>query len=165
MRITADFDCLSMNERLTADELEAINDAIFERSKDDRTIHYGAREEFPTSRSRLAAIVSAAPEMPPREAAAWLIRAIVLIQPFPDGNHRTAVTAAELVLRRRGVAFAPTPEQARTFHREVSNARRSALGGYDDAPLSALVHWDDEVMRVCRGFVGAASVEDAEHRK
>lgn len=146
---------------LAADDLEAINDAIFERSKRDRTIHYGAREDFPTSRKRLDAIINAAPEVPAREFAAWLIRAIVLIQPFADANHRTAVTAvtaAELSLRREGLRFAPTPSQAKTFHRDVSNARRSLLGGYDDAPLRVLEKRDDEVMRVCREFVNAASI-------
>lgn len=105
------------------------------------------------------------PDAPPREYAAWLIRAIVLVQPFPDANHRTAVTAAELALRRESVRFAPALEQARAFHRDVSNARRSVLGGYGDAPLTVLENWDDEVMWVCRAFVISASVEDAKHRK
>ena len=138
---------------ITADEISAINRRIRELAREDPSILYGAQPGENASLVKLDAIVSRIPPLSHVGQAAWLLRAIILVQPFPDANHRTGVAAAEVLLRRAGLPFKPTTEAAGRFQRKVAAARYQLLGGYDDAPLSILNQWDDAVMTACQGFV------------
>jgi len=149
---------------ITADEIEEINDAIRELSLTDKEIGYGVEPGERVSLRRLEAIVAGVPDAPPTDQAAWLLRALVLVQPFPDANHRTGVAAAELILRRRGLRFRPSVERAATFQRVVTSARYKLLGGYDDAPLTVLSHYADPVYDACRTFIAGSSAEGTKDR-
>lgn len=92
--------------------------------------------------------------------AAWIMRTLILLQPFPDGNHRTAMLAAGWILKRSGFRFRPSPDDAAAFQETVSGARFKRLGGYDDAPLSVVGDWHDEVFDCCLKFIeGSLSQE------
>ena len=142
---------------ITVDELLEIHRDIKEQAAADRTIHYSDIEGRGPSIPRLQRIVDAFPPLGPEESAAWIVRAIVLVQPFPDGNHRAAIGAAELVLRDAKIRFTVGLTDGAAFQREVSAARRERLQGYDDAPLAVLAPWDDSVMACCVAFVRAHS--------
>jgi hypothetical protein len=91
----------------------------------------------------------------PAREAAWVLRAVILLQPFPDGNHRVGVLAAEVMIERRGLRLRPSPDAGAAFQKEVPSRRRRLLGGFQDAPLSTLADWDDEVMACCEEFIKA----------
>jgi len=139
---------------ITSDEVEAINRKLRDLARTDPAIKYGLADS-PTNVNALKAIVRRLPTGPPTLTAAWLLRAIILVQPFPDGNHRTALLAAELLLQRSGIRFDPSVEDASSFQREISSARYRLLGGYDDAPLSVLDRPEDPVLELCQKFVEA----------
>jgi hypothetical protein len=140
---------------ITANEIAEINHQIRERSQVDHSIPYGAQPGETASLVKLNAIVGRIPPMSPVDQDAWLLRAIILVQPFPDANHRTAVLAAEFFLKGTGVRFEPSVDAAKEFQRRVTAAPFKILGGYDDAPLAVLVFWHDDVMEICRSFVRA----------
>ena len=141
---------------ITAEEVDSINRRIRELARTDAAVHYGLAE-VPTKRAAVIEIVRRIPNREPVHQAAWLMRAIILVQPFPDANHRTALLSAELLLERSGVRFDPTTRDAERFQREVSGARYRLLGGYDDAPLSVLDNPEDPVFELCRGIVERCS--------
>ena len=141
---------------ISADELVAINERIAALTIDDPAMRYDNPDQIPPSAIRIKAIVSKVPIAEPIRQAAWIMRAIILLQPFADGNHRTALISSELVLDRVGIRFRPTADQAQAFQKEVSHSRYVLLGGFEDAPLSVLEDWDDEVMRCCEDFIGEA---------
>lgn len=142
---------------ITADEIAAINERIRQLAATDPRIDYGLAGEVPIRTRALEAVAEGIPNATPEEAAAWLIRALILLQPFPDANHRTALAAAELLLGRAGRKFQPTVDSSREFQRHVSGARYRLLSGFDDAPLTVLDAVDDEVMALCREFVRNAT--------
>lgn len=137
---------------ISADEIEAINRDLRDLSRTDPAIKYGLVDE-PANLRALQKIVELIPKARPTQQAAWLLRAIILVQPFPDGNHRTALVAAELLLKRSGIRFEPSVEAASKFQRDISGARFRLLGGYDDAPLSILERGGDPVLELCASFV------------
>src|SRR6267378_6693880 len=139
---------------ITSDEVEAINRKLRDLARTDPAVKYGLADS-PTKLIALKAIVQRLPKGPPARRAAWLLRAVILIQPFPDGKHRTALLAAELLLQRSGIRFDPGVEEASRFQREISSARYRLLGGYDDAPLSVLDRPEDLVLEMCQKFVEA----------
>lgn len=139
--------------KISVKEILAFNERLHEISREDPKVQYGLSNGERASVRRLEAIVERIPNGQADEQAAWLLRAIILVQPFPDGNHRTALAAARMILERDGHTFAPSVEDAEAFQRAISSARYRLLGGYDDAPLSILGSWDDAVMETCRRFV------------
>jgi len=142
---------------ITVDELLELHRLVKEQARLDPSLHYEDLEHRGPSASRLVAIVAAVPALNPSRTAAWLLRAIILVQPFPDGHHRTALMAAEVVLGRAGIRFRPGPDEAAAFQKEVTARRYRLLGGYDDAPLAILGSWEDEAMECCERFVGGGS--------
>ena len=140
---------------ITVEELLEIHRHIKQQAANDRSIHYSDLEGRGPSIGRLEAIVKAFPALPVDASAAWILRAVILTQPFPDGNHRAGIGAAELVLQDGGKVLRIDLESGAEFQRDVSAARRERLGGYDDAPLSSLTDWDDKVMACCVAFVRA----------
>lgn len=144
---------------IAVEELIAINEEIKKRSRGDSAIDYGNMDGLPPSRPRLEAVVSALPDGTPLDQASWIPRALILVQPFADANHRTGIAAVELILRRAGVRFPLTVESAKAFQRAVSGARFRVLGGYDDAALSVLGQPEDEVAAICRAFVEESSAK------
>lgn len=141
---------------ISADELFAINKRIAALSLDDPSMRYDNPDQLPPSATRIDAIVSKVPVAEPIRQAAWIMRAIILLQPFADGNHRTALIASELVLERAHIRFLPTADHAQAFQEEVSHRRYVLLGGFEDAPLRVLEKGDDEVMQCCEDFIRKA---------
>ena len=140
-------------QNLSAEELLEIHREVREQALADPASRYEDPAGQGPSVSRVQAIVGANPALGVVERAAWILRAIVLVQPFPDGNHRTGLLAAELLLGRDGIRFRPSPDAAAEFQRKVSSERFARLRGYDDAPLSVLVEWNDQVMACCLDFI------------
>ena len=139
--------------RISAAEIAEINERIYEMSRTNPKILYGREQDEGPSMRRLTAIVESIPGGEVVDQAAWLLRAIILVQPFPDANHRTAMAAATLLIEREGMGFDPPVHEAEEFQRAVSSARFQLLGGYDDAPLAVLDSADDPVLSICRVFV------------
>jgi len=67
------------------------------------------------------------------EIAAYYLKNIILLQAFPDGNHRTALYAVELFLKINGYDFDYSAEEAYEFRRELTELCHISLG-----PLCAL---------------------------
>jgi len=143
----------SRGSTISAAELAQLNAAIERASRSDSRIAFENPEHQAPSQVRLAAIVKKLPATDAVRQAAWLLRAMILVQPFPDGNHRTGVLAADLLLQKAGITFRGPPDDGIAFQREVTARRYRLLKGYDDAPLIVLDHWDDEVMECCERFV------------
>jgi len=78
---------------------------------------------------------------------------MILVQPFPDGNHRTGLLAAQLMMERASFVIAFDEDAAAAFQRKVSGLRRARLGGFEDAPLLVLDSWDDEIHAWCERFL------------
>jgi prophage maintenance system killer protein len=63
---------------------------------------------------------------------------IIILQAFPDGNHRTALYAVELFLKKNGCYFNYTPEEAYEFRKELYGRRLREYKTYEERPASIL---------------------------
>ncbi|NJD78369.1 MAG: hypothetical protein FIB08_14960 [Candidatus Methanoperedens sp.] len=79
------------------------------------------------------------------EIAAYYLKNIILLQAFPDANHRTALTAMERFLEKNGLTFDYTPVEAFDFRKELYNRRLHVYKTYEERPISVLKDDDNQV--------------------
>ena len=78
---------------------------------------------------------------------------IIILQAFPDGNHRTALYAVELFLELNGYYFDYAPEEAYEFRKELYNRRLREYKTYEERPVSVLKEDDNQVFSLCLEFI------------
>ncbi len=100
-------------------------------------------------------MIELAPRLELSEIGAYYLKNIILLQAFPDGNHRTALYAVELFLKKNGYGFNYIPEEAYEFRKELYSRRLREYKTYEERPISILNEGDNQIFLFCREFVRA----------
>lgn len=133
-----------------------INEGLKEDALRDPRIEYSGSEDYPVQIYKLNALVKSVPvHRHLLEIAAHYLKNIVLLQAFPDGNHRTALYSVELFLEMNGYGFNYTPEEAYEFRKELYNRRLREYKTYEDRATSILKEGDNQIFSLCLEFVEA----------
>ena len=140
---------------LTLENLLDINEGIKADSKRDRRIEYSGSEDYPVKMFELRKLIEYTPSRDILEIAAYYLKNIVLLQAFPDGNHRTALYAAELFLLKNGYNFNYSPEEAYQFRKELYNRRLREYKTYEEMSVRVLRETDNQVFSLCMEFIKA----------
>ena len=145
---------------LTVENILDINNELKEDALRDPKIEYSGSEDYPVQIYKIRALVKNVPiDRPIFELAAYYLKNIILLQAFPDGNHRTALYASELFLKINGYSFDYTPEEAYEFRKELYNRRLREYKTYEERPISILKEMDNQAFSLCLEFVIAHSAE------
>lgn len=141
---------------LTLENLLDINEQIKIRASNDPRIEYTGSEDYPIKIRELKRLI----ELTTKnwaivEIAAYYLKNIILLQAFPDANHRTALTATERFLEKNGYSFDYTAVEAYQFRKELYNRRLQEYGTYEERPVSVLKEADNQVFSLCLEFVRA----------
>jgi len=94
---------------LTLDMILEINQQIKGMSIREPWIQYENKDD-PILTKKLEKLVEYTPSLDILEMAAYYLKNIILLQAFPDANHRTALTAVKIFLEMNGYAFSHTDE-------------------------------------------------------
>jgi prophage maintenance system killer protein len=140
---------------LTLENLLDINEGIKTDSKRDRCIEYSGSEDYPVKMFQLRKLIEYTPSRGILEIAAYYLKNIVLLQAFPDGNHRTALYSVELFLLKNGYDFNYIPEEAYQFRKELYNRRLREYKTYEEMSVSVLRETDNQVFSLCMEFIKA----------
>jgi len=93
------------------------------------------------------------------EVAAYYLKNIILLQAFPDANHRTALTAIEIFLEDNGLNLDYTTVEAFDFRKELYNCRLMVYKTYEEMTTKVLKDDDNQegnsVYTLCLKFVKA----------
>ncbi len=138
---------------LEMEHLLDINDIIRQKSKVQREIDYSGEETYPIEIKKLQALKDNAPSGDILEIAAYYLKNIILLQPFPDGNHRTALASVEFFLRKNGYDLTYTAEEALEFQKDAFNVRLKTYGNYDQHNISILTKLEDSFFEFCENFI------------
>ncbi|MFZ3167508.1 MAG: type II toxin-antitoxin system death-on-curing family toxin [Candidatus Methanoperedens sp.] len=145
---------------LTVENILDINKELKEDSLRDPKIEYSGIEDYPVQIYKIKALVKNVPiHRPIFELAAYYLKNIILLQAFPDGNHRTALYASELFLNLNGYSFDYTPEKAYEFRKELYNRRLREYKTYEERPICILKEKDNQTFSLCLEFVMMHSAE------
>lgn len=141
---------------LTLENLLDINEQIKIRASKDPRIEYTGSKDYPTKTRELKKLIELTPKnRAVVEIAAYYLKNIILLQAFPDANHRTALTAVERFLEKNGYSFDYTAVEAYQFRKELYNRRLQEYGTYEERPASVLKEADNQVFSLCLEFVRA----------
>lgn len=139
---------------LTLENILDINEQIKIRSFNDARIEYTGIEDYPIKISVLKKLIELIPKNRTiEEIAAYFLKNIILLQAFPDANHRTALTAAERFLEINGYHFDYSPIEAYEFRKELYSKRLHDYRTYEEQPISVLKEADNQVFSLCLDFI------------
>lgn len=131
-----------------------INEQIKIRSLKDPRIEYTGSNEYPTKVLHIKKLIEYAPtKRTVIEIAAYYLKNIIILQAFPDANHRTALSATEMFLEKNGCIFDYEAVEAFQFRKELYDRRLHAYGTYEERPISVLKESDNEVFSLCLEFI------------
>jgi len=139
---------------LILDNILDINEQIKIRASEDSRIEYTGSKEYPIKVLQLEKLIKYTPKnRTVTEIAAYYLKNIILLQAFPDANHRTALTATERFLEKNGYNFDYTAIEANQFQKKVYDSRLHQYGTYEERPISVLKEADNEVYLLCIEFI------------
>ena len=87
------------------------------------------------------------------EIAAYYLKNLILLQPFADGNHRTALLSTDLFLRKNGSFLVFEVEDAVSFQKEFYRLRYKIYHTYEELGMSVLNEQSNEALDCCLSFI------------
>lgn len=135
-------------DRLRTEEILKINQELAKRD-----VPYTGAEEYPVRKEKVEHLVRAVPTRSPIDIAAYYLKNLTLLQPFPNGNHRTALVAAEIFLERKGYCFDYTEEEANQLRNQMLSLQFKLYGTYEELPEAVTEEPGNERFRLCRDFI------------
>jgi prophage maintenance system killer protein len=129
------------------------NDIILQKSKKQKEIDYSGEGIYPIEYNKLEALIEHTPSGDILDIATYYLKNIILLQPFPDGNHRTALAAVEFFLNINDYELSYSAEEALDFQKEPYRVRFKTYGNYDQHDTSILKTNEDGFSKLCRGFI------------
>jgi prophage maintenance system killer protein len=135
-----------------------INEQIKVRALKDPRIEYSGSEDYPIKMHEIKKLVEYAPKNRDiLEVAAYYLKNIILLQAFPDANHRTALTAIEMFLEINGRNLDYTPVEAFDFRKELYESRLMVYKTYEEMSTRVLKEDDNQtensVFTLCLKFI------------
>ena len=141
---------------LTLENLLDINEGLKEDALKDTRIEYSGDRIYPVQTYKLSALINSVPVYRSVfEIATYYLKNIILLQAFPDGNHRTALYAVEMFLKINGYSFNYVQEEAYNFQKKLYPRRMMEYRTYEEMPISVLKENDNSVFSLCLEFVRA----------
>ena len=148
---------MSSNENdiilLESEHLLDINDMIQKKSKEKKEIGYSGEDIYPIQINKIRALIKQAPTADILTIATYYLKNIILLQPFPDGNHRTALASVEFFLSKNGHKISYSAEKALEFQKQAYSVRLKTYGHYDQHNTSVLTKQEDDFNSLCRTFI------------
>jgi prophage maintenance system killer protein len=146
-------------DRLKTEEILKINRELARRG-----VPYTGAEEYPVRKDKIEALVKNVPNRPPIDVASYYLKNISLLQAFPDGNHRTALVAARIFLKRKGYVFDCTEDEADWLRYQMLSLQMKLYGTYEELTETVTKEPDNELFQLCRDFIKKHTTR-VRHRK
>ena len=154
---------MSSNENdiilLESEHLLDINDMIRKKSQERREIGYSGEDIYPIQINKIRALIKQVPKGDILTVAIYYLKNIILLQPFPDGNHRTALASVEFFLSKNGYKISYSAEEALEFQKQAYSVRLKTYGHYDQHDTSVLTKHEDDFTSLCRNFIESSLAE------
>lgn len=137
---------------LTLNMILEINKQIKDMSIKEPYIQYENKDD-PVLMRKLEKLVEYTPNLEILEIAAYYLKNIILLQAFPDANHRTALTAVKIFLEMNDWSFDHTDDEALNFQEECHDCRIATYGTCNEMSTSVLRENNDSLFLLCLEFV------------
>jgi len=135
------------------EEILYINEMIRQESLRSKDIEYTGYEDYPIEKGKIRSIIEASEGMDPIERSIHILKYLILLQPFPDGNHRTALATIKYLLRKNAMEIVIEPDEAERFQRSFYTLRFKVHRTYEALGVKTMMEKEDELTGLCRDFI------------
>ena len=105
---------------LTDNEITRINHTICTMSRTNKLIEYVIPNSVPIRHDKLVILGYEIPKHTVSiNVATYYMKNIILLQCFPDGNHRTSYLSVELFYHKNYIPFRWNPEHVVKYQRDI----------------------------------------------
>ena len=130
-----------------------INENIRKISDHDKNIKYTGYQDYPIREDKLLALIDKSPSADILQISTYYLKNLILLQPFADANHRTALASVELFLEKNGHGFSYTEEEIIEFQEDLYHLRFKIYKTYEQHDIDVLKEDENEVFNYCKKFI------------
>lgn len=135
-------------------EIELINHTICHISHRNELIEYVVPENVHTRKDKLHVLTyKALNYTTTMDIATYYMKNIIVLQCFPDGNHRTALESVRLFFYKNDINFRWNPEYVVKYQRNIYKLRYKMYETYEELPISVLDEPLDSLWIYCHNCI------------
>ena len=138
---------------LEVEHILEINEAIYQESQKDDRVEYSGKNDYPIQMRKLEKLVSMVPDESLIDVATYYFKNLILLQPFPNANHRTALLCAEYFLQLNGKKLEYLTEEITEFHQKSFSVQFKIYKTYEEMDVRILTEEKNEFYNYCRKFI------------
>jgi len=87
------------------------------------------------------------------DVATYYLKNIILLQPFPNANHRTALLSAEYFLEINGEKLEYSKDEITEFHQNLFSIQFKMYKTYEELGIEVLTEEKNDFYSYCRKFL------------
>lgn len=138
---------------LEMEHILEINEAIYRESLKDSKIEYSGRDEYPINKKKIEKLIEKVPEVTLIEVSAYYLKNIILLQPFPNANHCTALISVEYFLQLNGYNLEYSKNEITQFHQTSFSIQFRIYNTYEELDIEVLTEEENEFYLYCKKFI------------
>ncbi|CAD6493042.1 MAG: hypothetical protein FFODKBPE_00416 [Candidatus Argoarchaeum ethanivorans] len=142
-----------MIKNLELGEILGINEQIWKMSQKYSDIEYGAHDIYEIKKEKIRNLVDNTPIGNIINIATYYLKNLILLQPFPDANHRTAFEAVRYFLHKNNIEFRWDIDTIDEFHLTIYRLRFKIYGTYEELPANVLKEPKNELYNYCKDYI------------
>ena len=142
-----------MIKNLELGEILGINEQIWKMSQKYSDIEYGAHDIYEIKKEKIRNLVDNTPIGNIIDIATYYLKNLILLQPFPDANHRTAFEAVRYLLHKNNIEFRWDIDTIDGFHLTIYRLRFKIYGTYEELPANVLKEPKNELYNYCKDYI------------
>jgi len=142
-----------MMKNLELDEILGINEQIWKMSQKYPDIGYGAHDIYEIKKEKIRNLVDNTPIDNIIDIATYYLKNLILLQPFPDANHRTAFEAVRYFPHKNNIEFRWDIDTIDEFHLTIYRLRFKIYGTYEELSVNVLKEPKNELYNYCKDYI------------
>ena len=138
---------------LEVEHILEINEAIYRESLKDSKIEYSGKDDYPIKIDKIKKLVDMVPRESIIDIATYYFKNIILLQPFPNANHRTALLCVEYFLQLNGKKIEYSTDDITQFHQKSFNVQFRIYNTYEEMDIKVITEEKNEFYFYCKKFI------------
>jgi death-on-curing family protein len=138
---------------LEVEHILEINEAIYRESLEDDKIEYSGKEDYSIKMVKIEKLIDMVPKESLIDIATYYFKNIILLQPFPNANHRTALLSAEYFLEINGKTLEYSKDEITNFHQDSFKVQYKIYKTYEELGIKVLTEEQNEFYYYCKKFL------------
>ena len=138
---------------LEVEHILGINDGIYQESQKDDRVEYSGKDDYPIKMKKIEKLISMVPDDSLIDVATYYFKNLILLQPFANANHRTALLSSEYFLQLNDKKLEYTTEEIIEFHQKSFSVQFNVYNTYEEMDIRVLTEEKNDFYLYCKKFI------------